>query len=98
MTYTSTAGRVSPSFTSGRVWDEVEKAQPKTRLRSKTQGARLSLARIGSYYWVKITTRLRLTFRFVREHLFARWWHMQSVIVARERVANCGRRSHQHIE
>jgi len=47
----------------------VEKAQPKTRLRSKTKGARLSLARIGSYYWLKITTRLRLTTRFVREHL-----------------------------
>ena len=31
------------------------------RLNSKTKGARLSLARIGSYYWQKMSRRLRLT-------------------------------------
>ncbi len=47
----------------------VEDEEPKVRLRSKTKGARLSLARIGSYYWHKMSKRLRLTARFVREHL-----------------------------
>ncbi len=47
----------------------VESEEPKVRLRSKTKGARLSLARIGSYYWHKMLKRLRLTARFVREHL-----------------------------
>ena len=47
----------------------VEQAQPKVRLESKTKGARLSLARIGSYYWQKVTKQLKLTTRFVRAHL-----------------------------
>jgi len=47
----------------------VEAAQPKTRLRSKSKGARLSLARIGAYYWQKMIKHLKLTTRFVREHL-----------------------------
>jgi hypothetical protein len=47
----------------------VEESEPKVRLRSKTKGARLSLARIGSYYWQKLGTKLRLTLSFVREHL-----------------------------
>lgn len=47
----------------------VESEEPKVRLRSKTKGARLSLARVGSYYWQKMSKRLRLTARFVREHL-----------------------------
>jgi len=47
----------------------VEEEQPKVRLVSKTKGARLALARIGSYYWQKVTKRLKLTMRFVREHL-----------------------------
>lgn len=47
----------------------VEEGQPKTRLLSKTKGARLSLARIGSYYWQKMTKQVRLTTRFVRQHL-----------------------------
>jgi hypothetical protein len=47
----------------------VEKAQPKVRLRSKTKGARLSLARIGSYYWLKFIKQMKLTIRFVRAHL-----------------------------
>jgi hypothetical protein len=47
----------------------VEESQPKVRLMSKTKGARLSLARIGSYYWQKLSKQLRLTARFVREHL-----------------------------
>ena len=47
----------------------VEQEQPKVRLESKTKGARLSLARIGSYYWLKLSKQLKLTARFVREHL-----------------------------
>jgi hypothetical protein len=47
----------------------VERAQPKVRLQSKTKGARLSLARIGSYYWQRVGTYRRLTTRFVRAHL-----------------------------
>lgn len=47
----------------------VEEKEPKVRLHSKTKGARLSLARIGSYYWLKVTKQLKLTARFVREHL-----------------------------
>jgi hypothetical protein len=31
--------------------------------------ARLSLARIGSYYWLKMSKQLRLTAQFVRDHL-----------------------------
>ncbi len=51
------------------VGSAVEEEAPKVRLRSKTKGARLSLARIGSYYWQRMSKRLRLTARFVREHL-----------------------------
>jgi hypothetical protein len=47
----------------------VEEEQPKVRLVSKSKGARLSLARIGSYYWQKVTKQLKLTTCFVREHL-----------------------------
>lgn len=50
----------------GRV---IEEQQPKVRLRSKTKGARLSLARIGSYYWQQVTKQFKLTTRFVRAHL-----------------------------
>jgi hypothetical protein len=47
----------------------VEKSHPKVRLESKTKGARLSLARIGSYYWQAVTRGLKLTTGFVRQHL-----------------------------
>lgn len=47
----------------------VEKRDEKVRLRSRTKGARLFLARIGSYYWRKAARRLTLTARFVRENL-----------------------------
>lgn len=47
----------------------VEEEQPKVRLQSKQKGARLSLARIGFYYWQRMTKRLKLTTGFVREHL-----------------------------
>ncbi len=51
------------------VGQAVEDEDPKVRLKSKSKGARLSLARIGSYYWHKMSKRLRLTARFVQEHL-----------------------------
>jgi hypothetical protein len=47
----------------------VEGEEPKVRLESRTKGARLSLARIGSYYWLKMSKQLRLTASFVRSHL-----------------------------
>lgn len=47
----------------------VAESQPKVQLVSKQKGARLSLARIGSYYWQQMTKRLKLTLRFVRAHL-----------------------------
>jgi hypothetical protein len=47
----------------------VEVEEPKVRLRSKTKGARLSLARIGSYYWQKMSRQFKLTVSCVREHL-----------------------------
>jgi Transposase DDE domain len=47
----------------------VEEAEPKVRLKSKTKGARLSLARVGSYYWQRMSKQLKLTAGFVREHL-----------------------------
>lgn len=47
----------------------VEESEPAVRLESKTKGARLSLARVGSYYWLKMSKQLKLTASFVREHL-----------------------------
>ena len=50
-------------------WRAVEKAELKVRLESKTKGLRLSLARIGLYCWQRVTKQLRLTTRFVKDHL-----------------------------
>ncbi len=47
----------------------VEEQEPKVRLESRTKGARLSLTRVGTYYWRKMTRQLKLTISFVREHL-----------------------------
>jgi hypothetical protein len=47
----------------------MEEEEPQVRLRSKTKGARLSLARLGSYYWREMSQRLRLTAKFVSQHL-----------------------------
>lgn len=47
----------------------VEEVEPKVRLESKTKGPRLSLARVGSYYWQRMSKQLRLTVSFVRAHL-----------------------------
>lgn len=47
----------------------VEESEPRVRLAGKTKGARLSLARVGSYYWREMSRHLRLTTKFVREHL-----------------------------
>lgn len=51
------------------VGQAVAEMHPQVRLRSKSKGARLSLARIGSYYWQQMTKQLKLTARFVRRHL-----------------------------
>jgi hypothetical protein len=47
----------------------VEESEPAVRLESKTKGARLSLVRVGSYYWLKMSRQVRLTVSFVRSHL-----------------------------
>ena len=47
----------------------VEESEPQVRLESRTKGARLSLARVGSYYWQKVSKQLKLTASFMREHL-----------------------------
>lgn len=47
----------------------VEESEPKVRLVSRTKGARLSLVRVGSYYWQQISKQVRLTASFVRSHL-----------------------------
>ena len=47
----------------------VEESEPKVRLGSKTKGARLSLVRVGAYYWQQMSKQVRLTAQFVREHL-----------------------------
>jgi hypothetical protein len=47
----------------------VEESEPAVRLESKSKGARLSLVRIGAYYWLKMSKQLRLTAGFVRSHL-----------------------------
>jgi len=51
------------------VGSAVEEAEPQARLVSRTKGARLSLVRLGSYYWREASTQLKLTASFVREHL-----------------------------
>ena len=51
------------------VGSAVEESEPKVRLESRTKGARLSLARIGSYYWQRMSRQVRLTAEFVRDHL-----------------------------
>ncbi len=47
----------------------VEESEPKVRLGSKTKGARLSLVRVGAYYWQQMSRQVRLTTQFVRSHL-----------------------------
>jgi hypothetical protein len=47
----------------------AEEQKPKVRPESKTKGARLSLARIGTYYWRHVTMQVKLTASFVRKHL-----------------------------
>jgi hypothetical protein len=55
------------------LWTSVgraaEEAEPTVRLESKGKRARLSLVRIGAYYWQQMTKQLRLTAKFVRSHL-----------------------------
>lgn len=51
------------------VGQAMEDEEPRVRLESRTKGARLSLARIGTYYWQQMTKKVRLTEKFVREHL-----------------------------
>jgi hypothetical protein len=47
----------------------VEKKNPKVRLCSKKKGARISLLRIGVFYWQAAMKRVRLTMKFVKEQL-----------------------------
>jgi Transposase DDE domain len=47
----------------------VEKENPKTRMRCRKKGARLSLVRIGTLFWSKVTKTVKLTTKFVKENL-----------------------------
>lgn len=47
----------------------VERIRPQVRLPCKRKGARLSLVRVGAYYWREVTRHTRLTLAFVRENL-----------------------------
>lgn len=47
----------------------VEQENPKVRLRSRTKGARVSLVRIGMLFWRKVTEKLKLTTKFIKQHL-----------------------------
>jgi hypothetical protein len=51
------------------VGQAVEDEEPGVRMESKQKGARLSLVRVGAYYWQQMSRRVRLTARFVRERL-----------------------------
>ena|GEM_PF-4788923 len=51
------------------VGQAVEDEEPGVRLESKEKGGRLSLVRVGAYYWQQMSRRVRLTAQFVREHL-----------------------------
>lgn len=42
---------------------------PQVRLKCKRKGARLSLLRIEIYYWRKFTQKIRLTTKFIKQHL-----------------------------
>lgn len=48
----------------------VEKENPKVRLKCRYyKRARLSLLRVGILFWRKVTDKLRLTTKFIRQHL-----------------------------
>ena len=47
----------------------VAETAPRVRLLSKQKGVRLSLARLGAYYWQQVTKQVKLTRSFVRAHL-----------------------------
>ena len=46
-----------------------EESEPKMRLWSKKKEERLSLARIGYYYWLKMAKQVRLMAQFVGSYL-----------------------------
>ena len=48
---------------------QMEQKDPQVRLRSKSKGARISLMRIGIFYWRVATEKLRLTVKYVKRHL-----------------------------
>ncbi|MFN2455656.1 MAG: transposase [Pyrinomonadaceae bacterium] len=47
----------------------LERERPNVRLWCKRKGARLSLVRVGAYYWHTVTAKVRLTPKFIRENL-----------------------------
>ena len=55
------------------MWTSVGKAvveeKPKVRLKCKHKGNRLSLLRVGIYHWRKFTKTIKLTTKFVKNHL-----------------------------
>lgn len=47
----------------------IETHQPKTRMRCRKKGARLSLIRIGTLFFAEVVGKLRLTTKFIRQNL-----------------------------
>jgi hypothetical protein len=47
----------------------VEKQQEQVRIECKSKGQRLSLMRVGIYYWQKVTSKVRISVRYVRDNL-----------------------------
>jgi len=47
----------------------VETGKPKTRMRCRKKGARLSLIRIGTLFFREVTRKIKLTTKFIRQNL-----------------------------
>lgn len=47
----------------------IERRKPKVRMKCRRKGARLSLIRIGTLFWRKVTQTLKLTTKFVKQNL-----------------------------
>lgn len=47
----------------------LEQKNPKIRLYSKKKGARISLLRVGIFYWKVFVGKFRLSMKFIKAHL-----------------------------
>ena len=51
------------------VGSSVVKARPKTQLLCKQKGARVSVLKIGIYYWREVTRRVKVGIRFIKKNI-----------------------------